>query len=95
MFRRKTFFILGLGTGYVLGTKAGRERYDQIAKVVAKANEDPRVHKVAEAVSAKGGQVVGGATHLIRDKVGDKLPGWLAQHRDPAETGSSNGHGTA
>lgn len=94
MFRRKTFFILGLGTGYVLGTKAGQERYEQITKMVQKANEDPRVHKVTGAVLSKGGQVVGGATHMIKDKVGDKLPDWLPLHREHADAGSSNGHGT-
>lgn len=94
MFRRKTFFILGLGSGYVLGTKAGQERYEQIVKLVAKANENPQVHKVAETVTTKGGQVVGGATHLIKDKVGDKLPSWMPLHREPADAVSTNGHGT-
>jgi hypothetical protein len=39
----KILLVVGLGVGYVLGSRAGRERYDQI---VAKANEfwnDPRV----------------------------------------------------
>ena len=93
MFRRKTFFILGLGTGYVLGTKAGQERYEQIAKLIAKANGDPRVHKVTGAVTAKGGQVVGSATRMVTDKLGDKLPEWVPLHREHADAGSANGHG--
>lgn len=28
--RGKILFLVGLGVGYVLGTKAGRERYEQI-----------------------------------------------------------------
>jgi hypothetical protein len=92
MFGRKTFFILGLGSGYVLGAKAGRERYEQIAQFVAKANGDPRVQKVTETVTAKGGQAIGGATKLISDKVGDKLPDWVPLHREHADAGSSNGH---
>ena len=39
----KILLVVGLGVGYVLGSRAGRERYDQI---VAKAQQfwnDPRV----------------------------------------------------
>jgi hypothetical protein len=39
----KILLVVGLGVGYVLGSRAGRERYDEI---VAKAKEvwnDPRV----------------------------------------------------
>lgn len=34
--RRRIFFIAGLAVGYVLGTKAGRQRYEQIASVADK-----------------------------------------------------------
>jgi hypothetical protein len=43
--RGKILLVVGLGVGYVLGTRAGRERYDEI---VAKAQgfwSDPRVQK--------------------------------------------------
>ena len=33
--RGKILFLTGLGVGYVLGTKAGREKYDQITKAAA------------------------------------------------------------
>ncbi|BBH70079.1 hypothetical protein ACTI_67640 [Actinoplanes sp. OR16] len=34
----------GLATGYVLGARAGRERYDQIASAARKATGGPAAH---------------------------------------------------
>jgi hypothetical protein len=44
--RLKLLFVAGLATGYVLGTKAGRLKYEEIKAKAAQAWEDPRVHKV-------------------------------------------------
>jgi hypothetical protein len=44
--RFKLLFVAGLATGYVLGAKAGRHKYDQIKAKATQAWEDPRVHKV-------------------------------------------------
>ena len=41
----KVLLIVGLGVGYVLGARAGRERYDQIAEAVGKVWKSPRVQK--------------------------------------------------
>ena len=41
----KVLLIVGLGVGYVLGARAGRERYDQITDAVGKLWKSPRVQK--------------------------------------------------
>jgi hypothetical protein len=41
----KILFVAGLGVGYVLGTRAGRERYEQIKRATAKLWENPAVQK--------------------------------------------------
>lgn len=41
----KVLLIVGLAVGYVLGARAGRERYDQIAGAVSKFWRSPRVQK--------------------------------------------------
>lgn len=41
--RGKILFVVGLGLGYVLGTRAGREKYEQMKTAVQKAWNDPRV----------------------------------------------------
>jgi hypothetical protein len=47
---KKLTALIAFGAGYVFGTKAGRERYDQIRKTFRKVRNDPRVqHKAHEA----------------------------------------------
>jgi hypothetical protein len=46
----KILFVAGLGLGYVLGTRAGRERYEQLKASVLKVWNDPRVQKQVDAV---------------------------------------------
>jgi hypothetical protein len=43
---RKTSFVLGFGVGYVLGTRAGRERYRQIVDVWNRLAGSPQVQEV-------------------------------------------------
>ena len=43
--RGKLLLLVGLGVGYVLGTRAGREKYDQMKETVTKFWNDPRVQK--------------------------------------------------
>jgi hypothetical protein len=43
--RGKILLVVGIGVGYVLGAKAGRERYDQIAKVAGRFWNSPGVQK--------------------------------------------------
>ncbi|WP_394770713.1 YtxH domain-containing protein [Lacisediminihabitans sp.] len=48
--RGKLLFLVGLAAGYVLGTRAGRERYEQIKKATRRLWNDPRVqHQVKQA----------------------------------------------
>ncbi|MDX2025486.1 YtxH domain-containing protein [Microcella sp.] len=45
--RGKILFAAGLAVGYVLGTRAGRERYEQLKKTALGFWNDPRVqHRV-------------------------------------------------
>ena len=41
----KILLVVGLGIGYVLGTRAGREKYDEMKATVQKFWNDPRVQK--------------------------------------------------
>jgi hypothetical protein len=46
MFKRPTF-LAAVGIGYVLGARAGRERYEQIATQADRFRRDPRVRQAA------------------------------------------------
>jgi hypothetical protein len=62
---KKLLLLAAAGVGYVLGTRAGRERYDQIKGTVNKVKNDPRVQEKAH-------QAVDTARHqapLVADKV--------------------------
>jgi hypothetical protein len=41
----KILLVVGLGVGYVLGARAGRERYEEIKAKAQKFWNDPRVQK--------------------------------------------------
>ena len=43
--RSTLLFLVGAGVGYVFGTRAGRQRYEQLKSAAKNAWEDPRVQK--------------------------------------------------
>jgi hypothetical protein len=77
----RTSLLIGFGIGYVLGAKAGRERYEQIRKATRTIAENPPVRQflgeakgLADAGTAKARESVAGqlrdASESIKDKVG-------------------------
>lgn len=48
--RRRILFVFGLALGYVLGTRAGRERYNWIKAGAEKIWLDPRVQDQVQSV---------------------------------------------
>lgn len=48
--RGKLLFVAGAAVGYVLGTRAGRKRYDQMKATALKVWESPGVQKQVNAV---------------------------------------------
>ncbi|MGV9311379.1 YtxH domain-containing protein [Streptomyces sp. NPDC003691] len=77
--RYKLTFLAGLGVGYVLGTRAGRERYEQLRKSVRELSQNPAVRNAAESAAQNGRDLAGKALHVVSDKVGDKVPGSVAE----------------
>ena len=54
----KLSFLAGFGAGYVLGAKAGRERYEQIRRAWEHAKDDPRLQSVAGMAQARADAVL-------------------------------------
>jgi len=44
----KTGMIIGFGVGYVLGTKAGRERYEELRQSWQELTGNPRIQEAVE-----------------------------------------------
>ncbi|MER5882381.1 YtxH domain-containing protein [Streptomyces sp. NPDC001941] len=72
--RYKLTFALGLTLGYVLGTRAGRERYERLKKSAREFSQNPAVRNAAEQAAQTGREVAGKAYHAVSDKVGEKVP---------------------
>ncbi|MFE5855013.1 YtxH domain-containing protein [Streptomyces sp. NPDC056500] len=88
--RYKLTFVVGLAVGYVIGTRAGRERYEQLRKSVREFSQNPAVRNAAESAAHNGRQAAGKAFHAVSEKVGDRLPESVAERvRSLRERGGS------
>ncbi|MFB7633001.1 YtxH domain-containing protein [Streptomyces sp. NPDC056149] len=77
--RYRLTFVAGLAVGYVLGTRSGRERYEQLRKGAQRIAQNPAVRNTAEAAALGGRQVASKAFATVSEKVGDRLPGPVAE----------------
>jgi len=66
----KLSFLAGFGAGYVLGSKAGRERYEQIRRGWENAKDDPRLQSIAGVAQAKADD----ALSSLRTRMGSEPP---------------------
>lgn len=66
----KLSFLAGFGAGYVLGARAGRERYEQIRRGWDRAKDDPRLQSLAGMAQARADDAVSS----IRAKMGSDTP---------------------
>lgn len=67
--------IIGAAIGYVLGTRAGRERYEQISRVAKRAWESEPAGRLRAEVSEKMPAAMSGVVHKIgeiRHRNGDR-----------------------
>ena len=66
-------FILGLGAGYVLGTRAGRAQYERIKAAAARIVERPSVRNKVDSASTKASNFVRQQGEAVTDKVADAV----------------------
>lgn len=87
--RYKATFAIGFVTGYVLGSRAGRQRYEQLKRIVKSVSENPQVKHTTEAMQSQATQLrsqatrkmqerAGAMSHDLREKVISRLPGGLS-----------------
>ncbi|MHA6757368.1 YtxH domain-containing protein [Streptacidiphilus sp. PAMC 29251] len=70
---RKPTFLTGLALGYVLGTRAGRERYEQIRKASHMITQTPAVQSAARTATHAAGSAAHTAAHTLVEKIGHRL----------------------
>ena len=69
----KAGILIGVGIGYVLGTRAGRERYEQIRASASKMRRFPIVARPLDAAGQKMSDLVRAGGEQVTDKVADAV----------------------
>lgn len=74
--RGKLMFLTGLAAGFVLGSRAGREKYEEIRATAQKAWQHPTVQEAAGVAQAQANKLyTEGKDKLQSSKLGEKLNG--------------------
>jgi hypothetical protein len=76
--RGKLVFIGGLAAGFVLGSRAGRQAYDELVRTARKVKDSPSVQEAAGVVQAQASKLYEQGKGTVTDKIsstrfGDKL----------------------
>ena len=66
---KKLTAVAGFGAGYVLGAKAGQERYRQIMTKIDELRGSPQVEKATDVVAAKAVDL----TDAVKDKANETV----------------------
>jgi len=78
-------FALGFAAGYILGARAGRERYEQIRQLWNRFSGNPAVQQFAErgkdAAAGAGRKSISAVSTRVQ-KVGSSVKGRLSGDRD-------------
>ena len=67
--RGKVLFLAGLGAGFVLGTRAGREKYEELVQAARKVRENPTVQEAAGVVQEQANKIVSTGKDVVTDKL--------------------------
>jgi len=66
---KKLTLLAAVGAGYVLGSRAGRERYEQIRSQARKVAGNPRVQSATDKAKEVAAQQAAAAASVAKDKV--------------------------
>ncbi|GIF68563.1 hypothetical protein Ais01nite_65980 [Asanoa ishikariensis] len=72
--RGKLWFIGGLAAGFVLGARAGREKYEEIVQQARKLADHPTVQEAKGTAQAQANRLMSeGKDRLSQSKLGEKM----------------------
>src|SRR5689334_17260076 len=87
----KLVLLLGLATGYVLGAKAGRERYETIARTASRIKSSQTVQSAAGVLREQAGSAVNRIpTESVLRPVREKLDAARQHLPVPSHNGTSH-----
>jgi hypothetical protein len=67
--RGKLWFLGGLAAGFVLGARAGREKYEELARAARKVKEHPTVQEAAGVVREQANRLYTEGKDMVTDKL--------------------------
>jgi hypothetical protein len=88
---RRIYLVLGLAVGYVLGTRAGRERYETIRDAARRVADRPEVQEAAGLVAAQVSRFARRAARTVTGSVGTSAGRRLATVTDLTGGAAVNG----
>jgi hypothetical protein len=81
--------VVGMGVAYVLGAKAGRERYEQIRTWFSAAGDSPAMRDAKRKVKDAGSAVAGQARDKAAEGISNAVSGALGQFMGSSGSSSS------
>jgi len=99
----KGTFLAGFATGYVLGSRAGRQRYEQIRRAARSVAASPAVQRTTASLQHQAGDALTSvrdrATAAVGEKLQERRPAWVGSGAtttptagDASWAAGSNGH---
>ena len=80
---------LGLAAGYVLGSRAGRDRYEKMKSAATGAWKDPRVQDKVHAAEDVAKEKAQSAAETVKEAVKDKATDTKTSADDAGPSGNS------
>jgi hypothetical protein len=79
---KRMMSMVAFGLGYVLGSRAGRERYEQITGGLRKVRQDPRVQRQAQRMA----DVAKEQAPVIKDKIDEAASAAMHKARPSSDS---------
>jgi hypothetical protein len=89
--RYRWVFFTGLGIGFVLGARAGRERYEQLRRVARKVADNPTVQQAAGALQAQAAGYAKTAGSKVGEAIHEHVPGMRVRESNGRPADGGNG----
>jgi hypothetical protein len=86
--RGKLWFVGGLAAGFVLGARAGREKYEEIVQQARKMMDHPTVQEAKGTAQAQANRLMSeGKDRLSHSKLGEKMSSGSHEHSHAGTNG--------
>jgi hypothetical protein len=88
--RGKLMFLGGLAAGFVLGSRAGRQAYDDLVSTARKVKDSPTVQEAAGVVQAQATKLYEQGKDAVNDKLGQSRFGdrFMNHDAEPVAVGA-------